>query len=217
MILVLLGPPGSGKGTQARKLSDALGYPQLSTGDMLREAIKSGSDLGKSVSEIMKRGELVPDSVVLSLIKERLARTDCRKGFTLDGFPRNVSQAEALSKILDSDGRKLGKVVDMSLDSDVIVQRLSGRRTCRGCGAGYHILFQPSVVSNKCDRCAGELIQRNDDVEGVIRERLRVYELHTAPLLDYYRERGLLVSIDASATPGEVTSSLMKIAGCPEV
>lgn len=208
MILILLGAPGSGKGTQAKILVKELGIPHLSTGDMLRAAVLAGTDVGRSADTLMKRGELVPDSLVLDLIKERLLRQDCSGGFILDGFPRNVLQADALKVLLARMELAIDLVLALDVDTDLIVQRLSGRRTCSNCGTGYHLVFQPSHKAGVCDKCSGRLEQRSDDQEIVIRERLKVYAEKTLPLIVYYEGCGVLRTIEASAAP-EIVSNLI--------
>ena len=211
MILILLGPPGSGKGTQAKVLVQELGIPHLSTGDMLRAAVKAGTDLGKTADAIMRRGELVPDSLVLDLIKHRLEQPDCSRGFILDGFPRNVSQADSLAYLLSRLNMSIDLVLALEVDVDLIVQRLSGRRTCKQCNAGYHLSFQPSKVEGRCDECGGELFQRTDDQESVIRDRLKVYAEKTAPLKLYYDQHKVLRSIRGSGLPEDVSRSILDL------
>ena len=211
MQLLLLGAPGSGKGTQAKFLVEKLGIPQLSTGDMLREAVKNGTSLGKQASEFMQKGALVPDSLVLGLIEERMNRSDCTKGFILDGFPRNISQADALSSLLGKIGKNISYVIAINVDEQELVERLSGRRSCKVCGAGYHVKFQPTKKEGVCDKCGGELIQRNDDVESVIRERLKVYNNQTAPLFDYYKSKDLLRSLVGTGSPADITQRILQI------
>lgn len=196
MNLILLGPPGAGKGTQAQYLIERYGIPQISTGDMLRAAVRAGSDLGLQAKACMDAGALVPDSVVLGLVRERLLQQDCRPGFILDGFPRTVIQADALAEILHGIGCDLNCVVSLEVDVDALVQRLTGRRSCRSCAKGYHVSFEPPRHPGLCDLCGGELIQRDDDREDTIRNRMAVYREQTAPLIAYYRERGLLRSVD---------------------
>ncbi len=211
MQLLLLGAPGSGKGTQAKFLVEKFGIPQLSTGDMLREAVKNGTALGKQASEFMQKGALVPDSLVLGLIEERMNRSDCAKGFILDGFPRNISQADALDALLGKITKNISHVIAINVDEQELVVRLSGRRSCKVCSAGYHVKFQPTQKEGVCDKCAGELIQRNDDVESVIRERLKVYNNQTAPLFDYYKAKGLLRSIVGTGSPADITQRILQI------
>lgn len=196
MNLIFLGPPGSGKGTQAKMLVDKYGIPQISTGDILREAVKEGTPLGKEAKKYMDEGKLVPDEVVVGIVRERLKEPDCTKGFILDGFPRTIPQAEALDKTLQEMGKGIDHVLSLEVDREELVRRLSGRRTCKKCGAMYHIIFDPPKKDGVCDRCDGELYQRDDDKEETIRERLRVYEEQTAPLIEYYRKKGLLRPID---------------------
>ena len=205
MVLLLLGPPGSGKGTQAKFLVDSLGVPQLSTGDMLRAAVKAGTKLGQEAASFMQKGALVPDSLVLGLIDERVQQADCKNGFILDGFPRNVPQADALTTTLQRSGKSIDRVIAIEVPEGDLVTRLTGRRTCKSCGSGYHVNFQPPKTVGKCDKCGGELVQRNDDVESVIRERLGVYSAQTAPLLDYYEKSGKLRKISGVGSLEEIT------------
>lgn len=208
MVLLLLGAPGSGKGTQAKFLIESLGIPQLSTGDMLRAAVKAGSKLGQEAADFMKKGALVPDSLVLGLISERVSQPDCRNGFILDGFPRNIAQADALEEVLSHVGKKVDKVVAINVDENELVERLTGRRVCKSCGSGFHVKFQPPRQVGKCDQCSGELYQRSDDVESVIRDRLKVYSGQTAPLLDYYSKQGALRKISGVGSPSEITKRI---------
>ena len=209
MILVLFGPPGSGKGTQAKILTEQRGWPQLSTGDMLRQAMKDGSDLGREAKAFIDRGELVPDSVVIGLIRDRIAKPDCGKGFILDGFPRTTPQAQALDLMLDQLGRTVGKVVSFEISDSELIGRLSGRRVCRACGQMFHLTSAPSSRGSLCDRCGGELFQRDDDQAAVIENRLKVYVRQTAPVADFYRAQGKLVRLDASSAPTSVTQELL--------
>lgn len=192
MDLILFGPPGAGKGTQAQFLVDTFGVPQISTGDMLRAAVKAGTPLGIKAKEIMGRGGLVSDDIVLGIVAERLKEVDCSKGFVLDGFPRTIPQADALDHILKDAGRSIDHVVSLEVDNDEIVKRLSGRRSCPVCGKGYHVTFDPPKQVGVCGVCGAALVQRDDDREETIRHRLSVYEEQTAPLKDYYREKNLL-------------------------
>lgn len=209
MVILLIGPPGSGKGTQAKHLVQKLGVPQLSTGDMLRAAVKTQTKLGKEAESFMKKGELVPDKLVLDLLNERIAEKDCAKGFILDGFPRNVAQADALEHVLSNVGKKIDRVVAIEVSSSELVSRLSGRRTCKKCSAGFHIVFQPPKTEGHCDICDGELFQRNDDVPTVIEERLRIYLDQTAPLLDYYKKKNDLRLIDGQGDVTDITQKLL--------
>lgn len=204
MNLVLLGPPGAGKGTQAKRMIKAYGIPQISTGDMLREAVKNQTPLGLEAKKAMDAGQLVSDEVVLGLVKERLSQSDCAGGFMLDGFPRNVAQAEALDRVLAEMGKKLDSVVSIEVPNDELMGRLTGRRTCRGCGAGFHVMFDPPDQENKCDKCGGELYQRDDDNEATVANRLEVYDSQTKPLIDYYQGQGLLVPIDGLGAIDEI-------------
>ncbi len=198
MNLILLGPPGAGKGTQAKMISEKYGIPQIATGDILREAVAKGTELGKKAKEYMDRGELVPDEIVIGIVKERLKQPDCEKGFILDGFPRTLAQAEALDKMLEELGKKLDAVINIDVSEEEIVKRIVNRRTCRNCGAVYHLIFNPPKVEGKCDKCGGELYQRDDDKEETVRERLRVYRERTEPLIEYYKKKGLLYDVDGT-------------------
>jgi adenylate kinase len=196
MRLILLGPPGAGKGTQAKFIEERLHVPHISTGDLLRAAVREQTVLGKEAQQYMNRGDLVPDDLVVKLLEERVRATDCDHGFLLDGFPRNVNQANVLEQMLSTRMMKIAHVVSIAVPQDELVRRLSGRRTCRTCGAMFHVVFSPPAREGVCDQCGGELLQRDDDREETIRARLVVYERQTAPLHDYYRERGLLRTID---------------------
>jgi adenylate kinase len=213
MNLILLGPPGAGKGTQAKKLVAELGIPQISTGDMLREAVKAGSPMGIKAKSYMDSGGLVPDEVVVGIVEERIQQDDCLKGFMLDGFPRTTAQADALSGMMEGKGIRLDHVVCLDADKEELVRRLSGRRTCRQCMAPYHVEFNPPGKQGICDRCGGELYQRDDDKEEAIRARLVTYEKQTQPLIDYYRSRGLLRRVDGLGPVDEVYSRIKKVLG----
>ncbi|MDP3048362.1 MAG: adenylate kinase [Thermodesulfovibrionales bacterium] len=195
MRIVLLGAPGAGKGTQAKKLIDKYGIPQISTGDILRQNVADGTPLGKEAKSYMDRGELVTDRVVLGLVEDRLKKDDCKKGYILDGFPRNTAQAEALDKILASLGMSLTGALSVDVPKDDLMKRLTGRRTCKGCGQMYNIYFSLPKKEGVCDKCGGELFQRDDDKEETIRKRLDVYDAQTAPLIDYYKKKGILKSV----------------------
>ncbi len=212
MRLVLLGPPGAGKGTQARMLQDRLGVPQIASGDLLRAAIRDRSAAGLDAKRYMDRGALVPDDVVLKLIAERLHQADVRAGFILDGFPRTREQAEALAKMQDGNG-KLDRVIAVTVPDDEIIKRISGRRTCRNCGAMYHLVFDPPRNQGHCNGCNGELYQRDDDSEDTVRMRLQVYAAATRPLLEYYERQGLLARIDGIGRPEEVEARILKELG----
>jgi adenylate kinase len=209
--LVLLGPPGAGKGTQAQALVTRYGIPQISSGDLLRAVAREDSDLGREFAGYMDRGQLVPDEFVLKLISERFRKKDARSGFILDGFPRNVSQAEALSARLDRAGLKLDKVVAVMLRDEEILERITGRRTCRKCAAMYHVVFEPPAKPGVCDKCGGELYQRDDDSEDTVRERIKVYHAMTQPLLDYYKRLGLLAQVDGKGRPETVEKRILTV------
>jgi adenylate kinase len=202
--VIFLGPPGSGKGTQAKELAKAYGIPHLSTGDMLREHVSKGTTLGLKAKPIMERGELVPDSLVLKMVAERIERPDCSHGFMFDGFPRTVTQARYLGELLKQHGFKQPFVLHLVIGSSVLMRRLTGRRTCKVCGEIYNVYERPPKVEGICDKDGGELLQRPDDREDVIRERLHAYEKQTAPLVQYYRRLGLLHDIDADKSFEEV-------------
>jgi adenylate kinase len=207
--LVLLGPPGAGKGTQAQQLSALWRIPQIASGDLLRAVVREDSELGREAASYMDRGQLVPDEFVLKLIAERFRKKDARGGFILDGFPRNVSQAEALAARLDRAGLKLDKVVAVTLPDEEILKRITGRRTCRNCAAMYHVVFEPPKKPGVCDKCGGELYQRDDDGEDTVRERIKVYDAMTLPLLDYYQRLGLLAQVDGVGRPDEVEKRIL--------
>jgi len=209
--LVLLGPPGAGKGTQAKMLVDKYGIPQISTGDILREAVKSGTQLGIEANSYMSRGVLVPDEVVIGIVKERLKKGDCGKGYILDGFPRTIAQADALFSYLNECGCPITKVIDIKVPKEQLVIRLSGRRVCRSCGAGYHTEFNPSKGGGKCDRCGSELFQRDDDREDVVIKRLETYEAQTTPLAEYYKKNGLLKTINGIGDVEAIFNDICKI------
>ena len=211
--VVLLGPPGAGKGTQAKLLQDLYGAVQISTGDILRKAVADQTPLGQQAEGFIKSGALVPDSVIVNLVGERLKEPDCAKGFLLDGFPRTIPQAESLDEMLRQAGQNLNCVLSVQVPEAVIVERLAGRRTCRQCGAMCHVVFNPPKVAGVCDRCGGELYQRDDDKEQTIANRLEVYEKQTAPLVDYYRERGLLRSIDGVGEIDEIRARVIEALG----
>ena len=196
MYILLMGPPGAGKGTQAEKLIREYGIPQISTGDMFRAAVKSGTALGKEAKSYMDKGALVPDSVTVGIVKERLAQDDCKKGWILDGFPRTTAQASALDAILHDLGIQLTAVLDFNVNRDDLVKRVSGRLVCRQCGASFHKEFRPPKQEGVCDNCGGELYQRTDDNEVTVRERLAVYDTSTKPLIDYYKVSGRYYEIN---------------------
>jgi len=207
--LVLLGPPGAGKGTQARVLGELWGIPQIASGDLLRAVVRENSALGREAASYMDRGQLVPDEFVLKLVAERLQKPDAQKGFILDGFPRNVAQAQALATGLERAGLKLDKVVAVMLPDEEVVKRISGRRTCRNCAAMYHVVFEPPAKAGVCDKCGGELYQRDDDAEETVRERLKVYTETTRPLFDHYGRLGLLAQVDGVGHTDEVEKRIL--------
>jgi adenylate kinase len=196
MNLILLGPPGAGKGTQAKMMGDTFKIPQISTGDILRAALKERTPLGLKAKEYMDKGFLVPDEVVVEIIQERLQATDCQNGYILDGFPKTVAQAQALDKVLADMNSAIDHVVSIEVDKGELIKRLTGRRTCRQCGRGYHVIFDPPLNKNNCDKCQGELYQRDDDNEDTVRNRLDVYDSQTFPLIQYYKEKNLIRSIN---------------------
>jgi len=211
MLLVFLGAPGAGKGTQAKRLVEKYGIPQISTGDLLRAAVAAGTALGKEAKSYMDRGELVPDSVVLGMVKERLSQDDCKKGFILDGFPRNVAQAESLDKMLAEMNMPLDIALNLDVPFDDLMKRLTGRRTCKSCGQMYNVYYSPSKVEGKCDKCGGELFQRDDDKEETIKKRLDVYRAQTEPLIDYYSKKGILKSVSGTGSIDEIFNSICAI------
>ncbi len=211
MDLILFGPPGAGKGTQAQFIVETYGVPQISTGDMLRAAVKNGTPLGVKAQAIMQQGGLVSDEIVLGIVAERLAQADCVAGFVLDGFPRTIPQADALGNILRESGRRIDHVVSLEVDTEEIVQRLTGRRSCPSCGKGYHVIYDPPAVQGVCTVCAHELVQREDDKEETIRKRLAVYEEQTSPLKEYYRVKGLLRSIPGTGAIAEVQQQIAAV------
>ena len=210
MDLILLGAPGAGKGTQAKVMVERWGIPQVSTGDILRAAVKAGTPLGKEAKSFMDKGELVPDRVVIGIIDERLREKDAARGFILDGFPRTIPQAEALEAMLKAAGRKLDRVLSIEVDDEELVGRLTGRRICRACGESFHVTLNRPKADGLCDRCGGELYQRDDDKEATIRQRLRVYHAQTSPLAGFYRSRGLLTDIPGTGAIEEIFSAIRK-------
>jgi adenylate kinase len=213
MRLILFGPPGAGKGTQAKRLEDALGTPQLSTGDMLRAAKREGTELGKKAGEFMDAGKLVPDEVVVGLIQERIKKPDCEKGFLLDGFPRTIPQAEALATMLDAAGQAVDHVVSIEVPDENIVRRLTARRSCPECGAVYHLEHMPPKTEGKCDEEGADLVQRDDDREETIKQRLSAFHDQTAPLKAFYEERGLLRTVDGTISPDDVFTAIRSALG----
>ena len=208
MKLVLLGPPGAGKGTQAKMMIEKYQIPQISTGDILRQAVKDGTPLGKEAKTYMDQGELVPDELIINLVKERIKAGDCKEGYIFDGFPRTVAQAEALDNVLEGLSTKLDAVVSINVPEDEVVKRLSGRRTCKSCGTLYHVIYNSPTKEGICDKCGGELFQRDDDNETTIRQRLSVYQEQTSPLIEYYSEQGLVKAIPGTGEPQEIFTAI---------
>jgi adenylate kinase len=211
--LVFLGPPGAGKGTQARELAREWRVPQVSTGDMLREAAAGGTALGREAKRFMDAGTLVPDAVVIGLVAERLDQADARDGFILDGFPRTVAQAAALDELLGRRAIELDRVLYFQVSRPELIRRLTGRRTCRQCGAGYHVVSAPPRAAGRCDRCGGELYQREDDAPDTVSRRLDVYDTQTAPLLDYYRARRMLAAVAGEGSVAEIGGAIRRATG----
>ena len=205
MRVVLVGPPGAGKGTQAQFLASHLSIPKISTGDIFRDNVSHGTALGRQAQAFMERGDLVPDEVTIAMVTDRLADDDAQTGFLLDGFPRNLPQAETLKKMLTSLDTKLDVVLELVVDDDEVVRRLSGRRTCRRCGRTWHLAFDPPLEPGICDDCGGELFQRDDDREETIRHRLEVYQQQTTPLVAFYADEGNLLGLDATGPVDEIT------------
>jgi len=208
--LVLLGAPGAGKGTQAMKISQLYNIPHISTGDILRDNIERGTQLGLEAKRFMDCGELVPDSVLIGIIEDRLSEPDTDKGFLLDGYPRTIPQAQALGDIIDHVGKELDAVIDIEVPDKVLVKRLAGRRMCR-CGASYHVIFNPPEVNGKCDHCGGELYQRDDDAEDAVKTRLVSYYGLTYPLIDYYGKKGLLKSVNGTGSVDDIFKEINNV------
>ena len=214
MNIIVLGPPGAGKGTQAKHIEDTRGMIQLSTGDMLRAAVAAGGELGRQAKVIMEAGQLMPDALMIRMISERIDQPDCAGGFILDGFPRTTAQAEALDAMLAEKGLRLDKVVEIKVDEEALVERITGRFSCANCGAGYHDKFQRPKADGVCDTCgSAEFVRRKDDNEETVRARLDAYRAQTAPILPYYRDRGVLESVDGMAPIDEVTVQIQQVLG----
>ena len=212
MNLILLGPPGAGKGTQAQRIEKSHGLVQLSTGDMLRDAVASQTEIGRQAGRLMDAGKLVPDTIMIEMISERIGHADCARGFILDGFPRTTIQAEVLDEMLGEKGMKLDHVIEISVTDEALVERITGRFTCAKCGAGYHDTFQPPTAEGVCDDCGGtEFSRRSDDNVETVRTRLQAYHAQTAPILPYYRERNRLRQVDGMASIDEVEKQIATI------
>ncbi|MCL7874631.1 adenylate kinase [Bacillus altitudinis] len=213
MNLVLMGLPGAGKGTQAERIVDDYGIPHISTGDMFRAAMKEETQLGLEAKSFIDKGELVPDEVTIGIVRERLGKNDCEQGFLLDGFPRTVAQAEALEDILKDLGRTIDYVINIKVDKDALMERLTGRRICKDCGATYHLVFNPPARENVCDKCGGELYQRADDNAETVSTRLEVNLKQTEPLLNFYSEKGYLANIDGAKHINDVYADIKDLLG----
>ena len=213
MKIIMLGAPGAGKGTQAKMIAEKCGIPHISTGDIFRANIKNGTELGAKAKEYMDKGLLVPDELVCDLVVDRIQQADCEKGYILDGFPRTIPQAEALENALNAIEQKLDYAIDIDVPDENIINRMSGRRACVGCGATYHVLFNPTKVEGKCDVCGESLILRDDDKPETVKKRLDVYHTQTQPLIDFYTERKVLVEVDGTQSMYKVFDDIMKILG----
>ncbi len=213
MKLILMGPPGAGKGTQARRIAETYGVPQLSTGDMLRAAVKAGTEVGRKAKSAMESGGLVTDDIVVGIIADRIGEADCAKGFILDGFPRTVAQAGALDAMLTERGLKIDHVIDITADTEALVSRITGRSTCAQCGEGYHAVHKKPATAHVCDKCGGTLTTRADDNEETVRNRLAVYHQQTAPVIDHYRNGGRFQTVDGMQQMDTVFARLCAILG----
>jgi adenylate kinase len=211
MKLLIMGPPGAGKGTQATRIASFCEIPHISTGDIFRGAVQAGSELGKQLKGYLDNGQLVPDQVTIAVIRQRLEQSDCKPGFLLDGFPRTLPQAEALDRLIVEMGSRIDVVLNIAVAPESLLERLTGRRICRKCGAPYHIKFQPPKVTGVCDRCGSELYQRSDDTAATVSDRIHVYEGQTAPLLDYYRKQSLLQEIEGELSVDQVWNKIETI------
>ncbi len=213
MKIIMLGAPGAGKGTQAKMIAEKCGIPHISTGDIFRANIKNGTELGAKAKEYMDKGLLVPDELVCDLVVDRIQQADCEKGYILDGFPRTIPQAEALEAALNAIEKKLDYAIDIDVPDENIINRMSGRRACVGCGATYHVVFNPTKVEGKCDVCGESLILRDDDKPETVKKRLDVYHTQTQPLIDFYSARKVLVEVDGTQSMDKVFEDIMKILG----
>ena len=213
MKIIMLGAPGAGKGTQAKKIADVCKIPHISTGDIFRANIKNGTELGAKAKEYMDKGLLVPDELVCDLVVDRIQQDDCKNGFILDGFPRTIPQAEALTNALSAIGQNMDFAIDVDVPDENIIHRMSGRRACVGCGATYHIVYNPTKVENICDVCGEKLILRDDDKPETVKNRLNVYHEQTQPLIDYYQTQGILRTVDGTKDMDEVFADILKVLG----
>ncbi len=213
MKIVMMGAPGAGKGTQAQKIAEKYGLPQISTGDIFRANIKEGTELGKQAKVYMDQGLLAPDELVNSLVADRITRDDCKNGYILDGYPRSIAQAEALDKELEARGEKLDYAINIDVPDENIINRMSGRRVCLNCGATYHIEFNPPKVAGICDECGSKLVQRDDDKPETVKERLDVYHEETQPLIEYYEKEGILRTVDGTQDIDDVFAEIVNILG----
>lgn len=213
MKIIMLGAPGAGKGTQAKKIAEKCGIPHISTGDIFRANIKNGTELGKKAKTYMDQGLLVPDELVFDLVVDRIQQDDCKKGYILDGFPRTIPQAESLDKALQAIGEKMDYAIDVEVPDENIVKRMGGRRACVGCGATYHLVYAPTKKEGICDVCGGELILRDDDKPETVQKRLGVYHEQTQPLIDYYKNQGILREVDGSVDMEDVFKEILNILG----
>ena len=210
---ILLGPPGAGKGTQAVRIVEKYGIPHISTGDIFRDNIKRQTELGKKAQEYMNKGELVPDDLVIEIATDRLLRDDCKKGFLLDGFPRTVYQAEKLDEFMQAHGGKIDHVINLEVEDDLLIFRLTGRRVCKQCGASFHVVNIPPKVEGICDRCGGELVQRADDTEETVKNRITVYKEQTMPLIDYYAKANNITTLDGGAPLDQCFAEIVEVLG----
>lgn len=213
MKIIMLGAPGAGKGTQAKKIADVCKIPHISTGDIFRANIKNGTELGAKAKEYMDKGLLVPDELVCDLVVDRIQQDDCKNGFILDGFPRTIPQAEALTNALSAIGQNMDFAIDVDVPDENIIHRMSGRRACVGCGATYHIVYNPTKAENICDVCGEKLILRDDDKPETVKKRLNVYHEQTQPLIDYYQTQGILRTVDGTKDMDEVFADILKVLG----